>query len=126
MKKAVFLEYDERNAQSINEILPLLVTYREAGREVVEAEEIWLEQPPVDAKSLEKEYHKQLKEEYGNCVEMSEKLIGELNMSAQLEGRIDPDDRDAVVTAYEKECWLEDLLSESIEDEEMQRRRDNW
>lgn len=126
MKKAVFLDYDERNAQECNDILPLLVTYREEGRDVVEAEEFWLEHSPVDAKSLEKYYHKQLKKEYGSRVEMSEKLRGELNMIAQLEGRIDINDRDAVETAYAKDCWLEDMLEESIEDEEMQRRRDNW
>ena len=126
MKKAVFLEYDERNAQECHDIIPLLVTYHKEGREVVEAEEFWLEQSPVDAKSLEKNYHKQLKKEYGSRVEMSEKLRGELNMIAQLEGRIDINDRDAVETAYAKDCWLEDMLEESIEDEEMQRRRDNW
>lgn len=125
-KKAVFLDYDERNAQECNDILPLLVTYRVEGRDVTEAEEFWLEHSPVDAKSLEKLYHKQLKKEYGNGVEMSEKLRGELNMIAQLEGRIDINDRDAVMTAYAKDCWLEDVLEESIEDEEMQRRRDNW
>ncbi len=126
MNKAVFLEYDERNAQVCHDILPILVTYHEAGRKVVEAEEFWLEQSPVDAKSLEEYYHKQLKEEYGSCVEMSEKLRGELNMIAQLEGRIDINDHDAVETAYAKDCWLEDMLKESIEAEEMQRRRDNW
>ena len=47
-------------------------------------------------------------------------------MIAQLEGRIDIEDEDAVETAYEKDCWLEDMLAESIEDEEMQCRRDNW
>lgn len=126
MKKAVFLDYDERNAQDCYSIIPLLVTYHKEGREVVEAEEFWLEQSPVDAKSLEKDYHKQLKKEYGSGVEMSEKLSGELNMIAQLEGRIDNNDRDAVETAYAKDCWLVDALSESIKDEEMQRRRDNW
>lgn len=126
MKKAVFLDYDERNEHDGFNIIPLLVRYHKDGRETVEAEEFWLECTPVDAKSLEKNYHKQLEEKYGSHVEMSEKLIGELNMRAQLEGYIDPDDRDAVETAYAKDCWLEAMLEESIEDEEMQRRRDNW
>ena len=120
------MEYDERNAQACNNILPLLVTYQKNGREFVEAEEVWLQHSPVDAKSLEKDYHKQLKKKYGSCVEMSEMLRGELNMIAQLEGRINIKDRNAVKTAYAKECWLEDMLNASVREEKMQRRRDNW
>jgi len=125
-KKAVFLDYDERNAQECNDILPLLVTYRVEGKDVTEAEVFWLEHSPVDAKSLEKLYHKQLKKKYDNGVEMSEKLRGELNMIAQLEGRIDITDRNAVEIAYAKDCWLVDTVKGTIEDEKMQRRRDNW
>lgn len=126
MKKAVFLEYDERNAQECHEILPLLVTYREDGREFVEKYEFWLEEIPVDAESLEEYYHKQLKKAYGSCIVMSEKLKEELWMIAQLEGRIDIDDEDAVETAYQKSCWLKNMVTESIRDEKMQRRRDTW
>ena len=75
MKKAVFLDYDERNAQECNDILPLLVTYREEGREVVEAEEFWLEHSPVDAKSLEEYYTSRLRKNTAivlKCLKSSE------------------------------------------------------
>ena len=125
--KAVFLDYDERNAQEVHEILPLLVTYNTIrGKEIVEREEFWLKSSPLKAKKLEASYHKQLKREYGMDIAMSEKLRAEINMIAQLEGRIDMNDQEAVNAAYEKEQWLLEIELEASEEERMQRCRDSW